>query len=143
MSYEITTTEKLDILAEEIKAILVESVFSANMTLLEAKHLVGRTIKENPLYQKSGKGSGEIIKAIADKIGRSERDIYLCVQFYEKFPMIETAVQTSFGEQKKITWSGVKKLIEGKTETCQHDWQKVEAWQCSHCQQFRKNKPVN
>ena len=137
----ISQKEKLEHLVEEIKAILSESVFSARMTLLEAKHLIGKTISENPLYKKSGKGSGEIIKEIAERIGRSERDIYLCVEFYQKYKEIESVVQTLKGRKNDITWSAVKRLLGNKEEVCQHEWEKIECWQCKSCGQFRKNNP--
>jgi hypothetical protein len=133
----ISDEEKLDHLAEEIKSILIESVFSARMTLLEAKHLVGKTIVKNPLYKKSGKGSGEIIKELARRMGRSERDIYLCIQFYEKYPKIELVVQTLKGKKNDITWAAVKRLLAGKSvEECQHQWEKAEYWRCVKC--FKK-----
>ena len=135
-SIEISEKEKLENLAEEIKAILTEAVFSARLTLLEAKHLAGKTIMENPLYQKWGKKSGKLIKELAQIIGRSERDIYLCCQFYEKFPKIELVIQTLKGKKNDITWNAVRRLLEPerKEHICQ-DWEKVE--RCVICRKLK------
>ena len=95
----ISDDEKLNYLAEEIKSILSEAVFGARMTLLEAKHLAGETIIKNPLYKKSAKGSGEFISDLSKRMGRSDRDIYFCVQLYQKFPKIERLIQTLKGKK--------------------------------------------
>ncbi len=68
---EVSDEEQLEILIEEIRAIISESVFSARMTLIEAKHLVGKTIAQNRLYKKSKKGAGDVIRALAKSINRS------------------------------------------------------------------------
>ncbi len=138
----IPDTEKIDHLAEEIKSILSEAVFSARMTLIEAKHLVGKTIVTNPLYQKNIKGSGEVIKDVATRIGRSERDIYLCVRFYQKFPEIDRCVQTLRGKKNDITWAAARRLLDDKEpEDCHHKWKEIKCWQCENCSQLRKTKP--
>jgi len=137
----ITDEEKLNYLVEEIKSILTESVFSARMTLLEAKHLVGKTIIDNSLYRKSKKGSGELVKEIAKRLGRSERDIYLCISFYKKYKDIASVIQILKGKKNDITWSAVRRLLEGKKEDCQHKWEEIICWQCKNCSQFRKSKP--
>lgn len=140
---KISDEERLDHLVEEIKSILTESVFSSRMTLLEAKHLVGETITKNPLYKKSGKGSGGFVKDLARKLARSEKDIYLCIQFYKRYPKIESLIQTLKGKKNDITWSATRRLLEGREEgDCLHEWVKVECWQCRKCKQFRRNEPL-
>lgn len=135
----ISEEEKLEHLVEEIKSILTESVFSARMTLLEAKHLVGETIVKNPLYKKSGKGSGKMVEELARRLGRSERDIYLCIQFYEKYPKIERLVQTLKGKKNDITWAATRRLLEGDKEIEEHicQWEKVE--RCKECHRIKSN----
>ena len=134
----ISDEEKLEHLVEEIKSILTESVFSARMTLLEAKHLVGETISKNSLYKKSGKGSGKIIKELAKRMGRSERDIYLCIHFYEKYPKIERLVQTLKGKKNDITWAATRRLLEGNKEIKDHicEWETIE--RCKICKKIKK-----
>jgi len=134
----ISEEEKLEQLVEEIRSILTESVFSARMTLLEAKHLVGETIYKNPLYKKSGKGSGKLIKELAKRLGRSERDIYLCIHFYEKFPKIELVVQTLKGKKNDITWAATRRLLEGEEQMKEHicEWETIE--RCKICKKIKK-----
>jgi len=134
--------EQIDILVEQIKAIMVESVFSSRMTLLEGKHLIGKTIVESSLYKENKKGAGDIIKNVAEKIGRSERDIYLCVQFYKEYKEIARLVQKLKGKKNDITWAATRRLLEGKEkEICQHKLEKIEAWQCKKCGTLLKSKP--
>ena len=134
----ISDDEKLEHLVEEIKSILTESVFSARMTLLEAKHLVGETIAKNLLYKKSGKGSGKIIQEIAKGLSRSEKDIYLCVSFYEKYPKIELVVQTLKGKKNDITWAATRRLLEGDKKEKKHicEWETIE--RCKICNLLKK-----
>lgn len=139
----ISNEERLTHLAEEVHSILSESVFSARLTLLEARHLVGQTIVENELYQKNQKGSGELIKQISDIVGRSDREIYFCVEFYNSYPKIEQLVQTLGGKKNDITWSAVKRLLSGKEEVCSHEWKETTSWQCEKCNQYRKHKPLD
>ena len=133
---EISEKEKLENLAEEIRAILTEAVFSARMTLLEAKHLAGKVIMESLLYKKWGKGSGKLVEEIAGKIGRSTQELYLCCQFYQKFPVVSQVVETLKGKKNDIRWSDVRKLLEPKKpkHTCQ-DWEKVE--RCVICRKLK------
>ena len=134
----ISDGEKLEHLVEEIKSILTESVFSARMTLLEAKHLVGETISRNSLYKKSGKGSGRLVKDLAKRLGRSEKDIYLCINFYKKFPKIERLIQTLRGKKNDITWAAARRLLEGDKEIGEHtcEWETIE--RCKICKKIKK-----
>lgn len=133
----ISEKEKLENLAEEVKAILTEAVFSARMTLLEAKHLVGKTIAENPLYQKSKKGSGRLVKEVAQKIGRSEQDLYLCIKFYERFRDVSQCVETLKGRKNDITWAAARRLLEGEKEIEEHicEWEEIE--RCKVCRKLK------
>jgi len=102
--------EKLENLAERVKAIIVETVFGARMTLIEGKHKVGDEIVNDTLYKKYAKGSGQLIKDIAEKIGRSWQDLYFCVQFYLKYPVVSTVVET-LPEGKNISWNKIRALL--------------------------------
>lgn len=138
MSQKITISdqEKLEHLIEEIRSIFSEAVFSARLTLLEAKHLVGKTIMESELYRKWKKGSGKLIKEIAKKLGRPEKDIYLCVKFYQKYPKIDLMIQTLKGKKNELTWNAVKRLLEPpkeKEHICQ--WETIE--RCIICKKIR------
>lgn len=139
---EISQEERIGYLAERIKAIMVEMVFSSRMTLLEGRHKVGKEIIEDTLYKKGKKKSGELITEIAKRIGRSKTEIYLCVLFYQKFPEVSDILERLPGKKNDITWTQVIKLIEGKKiENHQHKVVKVECWQCTICGQMLRHKP--
>lgn len=139
---EITKEEKIDNLAERVKAIMVETVFSSRMTLLEGRHKVGKEIVKDTLYEKGKKKSGELINEIAKRIGRSRAEIYMCVRFYKKFPEVSTIIESLPGKKNDITWNKVQLLIEGKKiEEHQHKATKVECWQCKICGQILRHKP--
>lgn len=121
-------------LAEQVRAILIETVFSASLTLIEGKHKVGQEIVEDPLYKKWGKGTGKLIQTVAQKIGRSEQDLYLCVQFYQKYPDISNVFKAiKSGSSKKVTWADVKRLLSGKPKECQHEWEEKKHLSCKLC----------
>ena len=116
---KIDEQEKLENLAERVKAIIAETRFAAQMTLVEGKHLVGQEIVEDTLYKKGKWGAGELIKKIARAIGKSEQDLYLCVQFYLKYPKLSTAIETLKPEKKSLTWNNIRGLLpepKGKKE---------------------------
>jgi len=126
--------QEIDDLAEQVKAILIETVFSASMTLIEGKHRVGQEIVEDPLYKKWGRGTGKLIQAVAQRIGRSEQDLYLCVQFYQKYPDISNVFKAIKGSSsKKVTWADVKRLLSGKPKDCQHEWEEKKHLRCKLC----------
>ena len=135
----ISREEKLDKLAEQIKAILVESIFSARMTLLEGKHKIGEEIVKSGEYKK-GKTGRLLIKAIIKRIGGSESDLYLCVQFYERYPKLSTAVESLPGKKNDITWAGVRRLLSGGSAVHTHQLKEIRCWQCQTCGQLLRHK---
>ncbi len=142
---EVSDEEQLELLIEETRAIFSETVFSSRMTSVEGKHQVGQTIAENPLYKKWGKQSGELIKRIATALERSEADIYLCVQFYQKYPDVSTVVESLKGKKNDLTWAAVRRLLSGKEEIGEHkhEWEKITAWRCKveGCEKITAKEP--
>jgi len=139
---EISQEEKLNSLVERVKAIMVESVFSARMTLLEARHKIGQEIVTDELYKKWKKGSGDLVKELEKRIGRGKTEIYLCIKFYIKYPDVSAIVETLPGKKNDITWAAVKRLLVGKSvEECQHQWEKAEYWRCVKCSKKVFKKP--
>ena len=109
--------EQLNNLAERIGAIIAETRFNAQMALIEAKHLVGKEIVEDTLYQKGKWGSGVLIKEIAKRTGHSAADLYFCVQFYLKYPEVSNALETLEPDKKGLSWRDViQALPEGQGE---------------------------
>jgi hypothetical protein len=92
-------------LCEQIKAIAIVKTFNAEVEIVEGKWLIGKEIEE-ALADKTrqdiyGKG---INKMIAETIRWSEREIYRCRQFYNKYPykQFEEAVRKI--PAGKLTW---------------------------------------
>ncbi len=138
---DITKKERIDNLAERVKAILVEGTFSSRMTILETRHQVGKEIIEDTLYEKGKKESGELIKEISKRIDRPKTEIYLCVKFYEKYPEVSDIVERLPGKKNDITWKNAIALIEGrKIDNHKHKVEKVECWQCTICGQLLRHK---
>jgi len=142
---EVSDEEQSEILIEEVRAILSESVFSSRITLVEGKHEVGKIITESQIYKKYGKQSGELIQRIAKSLTRSEADIYLCVQFYQKYPDVSTVVKSLKGKKNDITWAAVRRLMSGKEEVPEHEhvWEKITAWRCKveGCEKITTTEP--
>jgi frataxin-like iron-binding protein CyaY len=111
-------TEEFDELAERVKAAITETIYSASMTLIEGKHKIGEEVATDPLYKKYSKGAGQLIKDIAQKINRSEQDLYFCVQFYKKYPVLSKALET-LPEGKKISWGKIIGLLPEKKNSQQ------------------------
>ena len=110
--------EDYNALIEEIKATISETRFGAEMLLLEGRHKVGEAISRCDTYKKHKKGNRGILEAIAGDAGMSQRDVYYCVQFYEKFPVFARVVQETPGA-KTLTWTKIRALLPA-SEECKH-----------------------
>ena len=116
---EITEQEKYEYFIEELKSILVEGVFNANLMLIETYHAFGVRILEETADLTRKEIYGEnFTKKIARDIGRSQRTIQKCVQFARKYPDLEEFLST-VEEGKNISWNKIanKYIVEGKQLT--------------------------
>ena len=139
---EISQEERLDNLAERVKAIFVEGGFNVKMVALEARHKVGEEIVTDTLYKKWGKGTGDLIKKLAVRIERSKSELYFCVRMYEMFPTLDNLVMKLPGGKSEITVRAARAIVEGRELlNHKHQVQKVEAWQCKICGQLLVHKP--
>lgn len=109
--------ERLELLLEDCKAIVVEHEFNSRWELLTGYHKLGLRLLE----EKERKYYGEqMLQRVAESIGRSYRTVSYAVQFAEKYPDID-----SLPEGKAASWSRVvKKLLpepkEEREEKCKH-----------------------
>ena len=95
--------EKLESLAEEIKALLVESEFSSRWTLIVGYHTAGRLILENKVSD---------LAEFSRLLGKSQRTVYRAVRFAEKYPSLDVL---PLG--KAISWNHiVTKLLPDKVD---------------------------
>ena len=125
----------LNNLADRITDIISETGFDVKMKVIEAKHAVGREIVEDLLYKKYAKGSGGLVRDLANILDRSESDLYACVQFFEVYPNLSTAVETLAPGTKQHSWTTVKKALAagGKVEVCEHEWVERTITKCGKC----------
>ena len=89
-------------LVEDCKDIITEAVFTSRWALVEGYHqLGGRIVAENNLDRKEVYGKN-ILTDLSKSIGVSERNLYRAIQFYEKYPQLDTVP-----EGKNISWNKI------------------------------------
>lgn len=98
-------TDWYALLVDDCKAILTEAVYRSRLELLEGYHLLGKRIVEDRNWQKYSKGNGSCLSDLSNNTGIGERDLYRSIQFYNKFPTVETVYELPEG--KNISWSKV------------------------------------
>jgi len=97
---EISKNKWYEDLIEECKDIITEAIFTSRWALVEGYHQLGeRIVTENNLDRKEIY-SKNILQGLAKSIGMSERTLYYAIQFYEKYPKLDTVP-----EGKNITWN--------------------------------------
>jgi len=92
-------------LVDECQTIIVERGFNARWEVIQAKHEVGERIATDTEYDKfRGTSEGRaIIVQLSEDIQWSAKEIYLCIQFFEKYPSLTQACE-KLPEGKAISW---------------------------------------
>ena len=92
-------------LVDDLQTIIVERGWNARLEVIQAKHEVGGRIATDTAYDKfRGTPEGRaIIVQLSEDIKWSAKEIYLCVQFFEKYPQLSHACET-LPEGKAISW---------------------------------------
>jgi len=92
-------------LVDDCRTIIVERGFNARWEVIQAKHEIGERIATDTDYdQYRGKPEGrKVILELSADIGWSPKEIYLCIQFFEKYPQLSQASET-LPEGKAISW---------------------------------------
>jgi len=123
--------EQLNYLVEEITSIIAERRFRYGVEMLRMRHEIGRAVLDSPLYRKSGKGQGVLLKRVANMTELGERSIRYCTEFATRFPIFDVFMQKWDGGTKLPVWRDVVKSLpsgerkeEEKVERCKH---------CFHC----------
>lgn len=103
-------------LVGDCRAIIVERGINARMEVIRGKWEVGKRIAEDAGYKKFGKGSGKFVQSLADAVGCSESNVYMCVQFYEKFPAGGDAGRLfdELPDGKDVSWHKIAQKYLGK-----------------------------
>lgn len=136
---------------EEMKATIVEAVFTSRWVIIEAKWRLGDLILKNKekLKEAGVKESKipelitESLKEVAKREGKetklpSRREVYRCIRFRKKYPDLD-----ELPGGKNISWHKIaNRLLPGKELECQHEnLKKIEVWKCEDCNQTFINKP--
>ena len=91
-----------ELLVDDCKAIMTEGIFNSRWTLLETYHQLGeRIVTDNNFDRKEVYGK-KIIAGLRESLRTSESTIWRAVQFYEKYPQLETVP-----EGKNISWNKI------------------------------------
>ena len=91
-----------DVLVEDCKAIITEAVFISRWAKVEGYHNLGeRIVTETNLDRKEIYGK-KILSGLSESIGVGERTLYRAIQFYDKYPRLDT-----LPDGKNISWNKI------------------------------------
>lgn len=96
------TLEWYGSLVDDCRAIITEAVFNSRWELIAGYHALGCRISVDTNWQKWAYGNGERLTDLSNSIGVSERNLYRAIQFYEKYPQLDTVP-----DGKSITWNRI------------------------------------
>ena len=100
------TDSNLNILIEDVKAIVTERGYNARVEIIHEKWEVGERIATDAEYKKSSKGAGEIINEVSIALEMASSDIYDSIRFFEKFPESAESAMESLG--KNVSWHNIR-----------------------------------
>lgn len=113
-------------MADDCQTIIVERSFNARWEVIQAKHEIGSRIATDTEYDKyRGTPEGRaIIVQLSEDIQWSAKEIYLCIQFFEKYPQLSQASE-SLPEGKAISWHKIaNKYLADKPRQIKMDHEK-------------------
>ena len=115
---EIETQEWYIHLIEELKAIIIESSFTARWSLIEGYHTLGqRLLDEFDNFKRHKIYGRQITTLVSESLGKSERTIERAVRFAKKYPDLSL-----LPEGKNISWHQVcHKYLPELTQTDESD----------------------
>ncbi len=93
---ELVRDENYQFLVEQIKATITEAVHNSRWFLVEGYWNVGKLIRE----KFTGNNLTKQLQTLAVDVGISERTLWYCIQFYDRYPSLDTVP-----EGKNITWN--------------------------------------
>ena len=115
-------------LVDEVRSIISERNFNANLEKVEMLFEVGKAIIESDLYKKGTPEARQLIKDVAYGIGKSEQWVYFTVQAVEKYGSLSNALETIGGEQKTLTVRQVIQSLPAPKEECKHENPRKDVW---------------
>lgn len=105
----IVLTEKLDHLADEIKATFTERISNARDEVIRAHHETGKAMHDFMRGQKDLKITA-LVQLLAERGAGKERTLWDCYKFFEKFPKYGDV--DKLGHGKNISWNKIKAALE-------------------------------
>jgi len=108
---DLTTQDWYILMIDDCKAIVTEAIFTSNWALLEGYHQLGARLLLDTDFQKYAKGNNGFLATVAKTIKVSPRTLYYAMQFYQKYPDINTLPDGKAATWKKVitTYLPVKK----------------------------------
>lgn len=100
-------TDWFQAMIEEVEAIMVESRFSSQETIIRGKHAIGKAIAENETEAEAK----EICALVAGELGVSKRTIQQAHQFYKLDPKLKV-----LEGGKDISWRKILKSLQEPKE---------------------------
>ena len=89
-------------LEDDCKAILTEAVFTSRWELVKGYHALGERIATDTNFDRQTAYGKKIVQGLAESLNTSERTLYYAIQFYEKYPVLDT-----IPEGKNISWNKI------------------------------------
>jgi len=89
-------------LVDDGRDIITEAVFTSRWALVEGYWYLGERVGTDVNYQEYAKGNKTSVQDLARNIGISERTLYYAIQFYGKYPQLDTVP-----EGKNISWNKI------------------------------------
>jgi N6-adenosine-specific RNA methylase IME4 len=101
---EMITQDWYNLLIDDCKNIITEAVHNSRWDLIQGYHQLGERIVTDSEYKKWEQNRAwAVLQRVAKAIGISNRTLYYAIQFYEKYPSLDTVP-----EGKNISW---KKIV--------------------------------
>ena len=122
-------------LKEEVRAIVSEIYFRVESEKLRGKWLVGKAIIDFAPHRQYGEA---VVKKLSDDLDISERELYYCVKFVEKFPLFldrhnEPELESLETNGKTPTWTKVKNELLTSADSCGHEETKTKRTEVEIC----------
>lgn len=129
-------------LVDECISLLSERRFDLAVRDLEWRHELGELIDNSEIY-KNSENKTDFVKKLAGDIGISYPLLYQCLEFYRKYPNLESFIQLYNSGKKSIKWSEVRLLLVENPSSCPHDEVSTEKIvitreKCSKCSKTLK-----
>ena len=89
-------------LVEDCAAIITETIFTVRWAKVSGFHALGERIVNDGNFSMNARGNGATLNDLSKSVGIHERDIYRAIQFYNKYPVLDTVP-----EGKNISWNKI------------------------------------